>query len=52
MRELIEFGDMGDRSAKEFAIVTDDHDAGLEGRDPRLQSCQSVEIEIVGRLVE
>ena len=42
----------GDGAGEELAVVADQHDAGAQAGDERLQLVQPGEVEVVGRLVE
>ncbi len=48
----VEFEHARDRSGEELAIVADEHDAAPDAPHERLEPLESVEVEVVGRLVE
>ncbi|CAM5520290.1 hypothetical protein SCALM49S_04083 [Streptomyces californicus] len=48
----VQFQHLGDRAHEELAVVADDDRARAEAGDEALQAFQSVEVEVVGGLVE
>ena len=52
MGELVELDDGRHRPSKERTVVADEQDGCLKRRDPPLEAVETVEVEIVGRLVE
>ena len=49
---MVDLGDVGDRAFEERAVMADECHGSLEAEYPPLQPVQSIEVEIVGRLVE
>ena len=50
--ELVDLQHAGDGPGEERAVVADEHDAGSEIVDPTFEHRQSVEVEVIRRLVE
>lgn len=48
----VEFEDLGDRAGEELAVVADDDGPGAQAGDEALQALQTVQVEVVGGLVE
>ena len=52
VRVVVDLDHVGDRTTKERSIVAHQQHRGVEAENPPLQSVESVEIEVVRRLVE
>ena len=50
--ELVDLGHIGDHPIEESSIVTDQEHSGIDPEDPVLEPLETVEVEIVGRLIE
>ncbi|SLF54620.1 Uncharacterised protein [Mycobacteroides abscessus subsp. massiliense] len=48
----VQFENVGDAAGQKLTIVTHQHHTTAQIPDKVLQPCQSVEVEIVGRLIE